>query len=111
MLKAHLIISDSGGIQEEAAGLGKPLLVMRDFSERPEAIAAGSVKLVGTDSDVIYREALALLNEEERYRKMAKRSYVYGDGKKEERIADIVLNRSDERRVGKKCVRTCKYRW
>src|SRR3546814_5878153 len=60
MLKAHLIISDSGGIQEEAAGLGKPLLVMRDFSERPEAIAAGSVKLVGTDSDVIDRKSTRL---------------------------------------------------
>ena len=92
MLKTDLIISDSGGIQEEAAGLGKPLLVMRDFSERPEAIAAGSVKLVGTDSDLIYREALALLNEEDRYRKMASKSSVYGDGKSAERIARVVLN-------------------
>lgn len=92
MLKTHLIISDSGGIQEEAAGLGKPLLVMRDFSERPEAIAAGSVKLVGTDSNLIYREAVGLLNEEDRYLKMTSRSSVYGDGTSAERIADIVMN-------------------
>lgn len=91
MLKSYLIISDSGGIQEEAAGLGKPLLVMRDFSERPEAIAAGSVKLVGTDADLIYRETMDLLDKEDSYQKMATGSSVYGDGKSAARIADIVL--------------------
>ena len=93
MLKSHLIISDSGGIQEEAAGLGKPLLVMRDFSERPEAIVAGAVKLVGTDSGLIYREAIALLLGGAGDGEPAAAGLsVYGDGKSAERIADIVLD-------------------
>src|SRR5690606_21817286 len=90
MLNSHLIISDSGGIQEEAAGLGKPLLVMRDFSERPEAIVAGLVRLVGTDGNLIYSEAIALLGESGQ--EMTVGSSVYGDGRSAERIADIVLN-------------------
>ncbi|WP_353125639.1 non-hydrolyzing UDP-N-acetylglucosamine 2-epimerase [Parapedobacter pyrenivorans] len=92
MLNSYLIITDSGGIQEEAPGLGKPVLVMRDFSERPEAIEAGSVKLVGTDNEVIYRAVKDLLDGGEGYQRMATRSHVYGDGKSAERIAEIILN-------------------
>lgn len=92
MLRSHSIISDSGGIQEEATVLGKPVLVMRDVSERPEAVISGSVKLVGTDAERIYAAAITLLDDKEAYGRMAGTSSVYGDGKSAERIADIVLN-------------------
>ncbi|MFK7889215.1 MAG: non-hydrolyzing UDP-N-acetylglucosamine 2-epimerase [Granulosicoccus sp.] len=80
MSKSFLIISDSGGIQEEAPSLGKPVLVMRDTTERPEALAAGTVKLVGTRSDTIVAAANELLDDDERYQKMSKAANPYGDG-------------------------------
>lgn len=92
MLQSYCIISDSGGIQEEATVMGKPVLVMRDVSERPEAIVSGSVKLVGTDTERIYGAAVELLDDIEAYQRMTATSNVYGDGKSAERIADIVLN-------------------
>lgn len=88
--KAHLILTDSGGIQEEAPSLGKPVLVMRDTTERPEGVEAGTLKLVGTDEDVIYENFKELLNNEVSYEKMSKASNPYGDGFASKRIADIL---------------------
>ncbi len=85
-----MILTDSGGIQEEAPSLGKPVLVMRDTTERPEGIAAGTLKLVGTDEDVIYENFKLLLEDKNEYEKMAKASNPYGDGHACERIADIL---------------------
>ena len=86
MEKSFLVLTDSGGIQEEAPGLGKPVLVMRDTTERPEALAAGTDKLVGTDYDSIVSEVSALLEDVEYYDKMSKAVNPYGDGKACERI-------------------------
>lgn len=86
MVAADLIITDSGGLQEEAPALGKPVLVLRDKTERPEAVAAGTVKLVGTDPEVIYRETNLLLNDPLEYRKMSQSVNPYGDGKASGRI-------------------------
>ena len=80
MEKAHIVLTDSGGIQEEAPGLGKPVLVMRDTTERPEALSAGTVKLVGTDYDKIVGEVSTLLDDEAAYEKMSKAVNPYGDG-------------------------------
>jgi len=80
MSQSHLVLTDSGGIQEEAPGLGKPVLVMRDTTERPEAVDAGTVKLVGTDKDRIINEVTALLDDEAYYNSMAKANNPYGDG-------------------------------
>lgn len=88
--KSHLILTDSGGIQEEAPSLGKPVLVMRDTTERPEGIAAGTLKLVGTDEEVIYINFKELLKNEESYEKMSKASNPYGDGFASKKIADIL---------------------
>lgn len=88
--RSHLILTDSGGIQEEAPSLGKPVLVMRDTTERPEGIAAGTLKLVGTDEDVIYRNFTELLDDKEAYNAMAHAANPYGDGHACERIADIL---------------------
>nr|WP_305888162.1 UDP-N-acetylglucosamine 2-epimerase (non-hydrolyzing) [Turicibacter bilis] len=88
--KSYLILTDSGGIQEEAPSLGKPVLVMRDTTERPEGVAAGTLKLVGTDEEVIYENFKLLLNNEEEYKKMSQASNPYGDGHACERIADIL---------------------
>lgn len=88
--KAYLILTDSGGIQEEAPSLGKPVLVLRDTTERPEGIMAGTLKLVGTDEEVIYNETLKLLNDEEEYEKMSKASNPYGDGNASVRIVDAI---------------------
>ena len=90
MAKSYLILTDSGGIQEEAPSLGKPVLVMRDTTERPEGIAAGTLKLVGTDEDVIYKNFKELLENKEAYDKMARANNPYGDGHACERIADIL---------------------
>lgn len=90
MAKSYLILTDSGGIQEEAPSLGKPVLVMRDTTERPEGIAAGTLKLVGTDEEVIYRNFKELLENKEAYDVMAKANNPYGDGKACARIADIL---------------------
>ena len=85
-----MILTDSGGIQEEAPSLGKPVLVMRDTTERPEGIAAGTLKLVGTDEETIYREFNRLLTDQSAYDAMAQASNPYGDGHACERIADIL---------------------
>lgn len=90
MAKSYLILTDSGGIQEEAPSLGKPVLVMRDTTERPEGIAAGTLKLVGTDEEVIYQNFKELLENKEAYDAMAKANNPYGDGKACARIADIL---------------------
>ena len=86
MSKAYFIITDSGGIQEEAPSLGKPVLVLRDTTERPEALKAGTVKLVGTDRNKIIKEATILLNNKKEYEKMSKAHNPYGDGKASEKI-------------------------
>ena len=90
LAKSYLILTDSGGIQEEASSLGKPVLVMRDTTERPEGIAAGTLRLVGTDEENIYNNFKLLLENEEEYRKMSQASNPYGDGKASKRIADIL---------------------
>lgn len=92
LAKSYLILTDSGGVQEEAPSLGKPVLVMRDTTERPEGIAAGTLKLVGTDENFIYETFKTLLNNEEEYKKMSHASNPYGDGHASERIADILEN-------------------
>lgn len=92
MAKATIVLTDSGGIQEEAPGLGKPVLVMRDTTERPEALSAGTVKLVGTDYDKIVTEVSTLLDEPVAYEKMSKAVNPYGDGKACERILQTLRN-------------------
>lgn len=91
MEKADIVLTDSGGIQEEAPGLGKPVLVMRDTTERPEALSAGTVKLVGTDYDKIVKEVSELLDSTEAYEKMSKAVNPYGDGLACERIIRTFL--------------------
>ena len=88
--KSYMILTDSGGIQEEAPSLGKPVLVMRDTTERPEGIAAGTLKLVGTDEDVIYEHFKLLLEDKDTYESMSTASNPYGDGFACRRIADIL---------------------
>lgn len=90
MEKATIVLTDSGGIQEEAPGLGKPVLVMRDTTERPEALASGTVLLVGTDYQKIMDEVSTLLEDEQAYEKMSKAVNPYGDGKACERIVEIL---------------------
>jgi UDP-N-acetylglucosamine 2-epimerase (non-hydrolysing) len=90
MNRSKLIITDSGGVQEEAPSLGKPVLVMRDTTERPEAVDAGTVVLVGTDRAKIVSEALDLLKNEERYKKMSALHNPYGDGKAAKRILEFL---------------------
>lgn len=93
MSRAKLIITDSGGVQEEAPSLGKPVLVMRDTTERPEAVEAGTVLLVGTDSHKIYSEAFDLLHNTARYEAMSRIKNPYGDGHASERIANALQSR------------------
>lgn len=90
LANSYLILTDSGGIQEEAPSLGKPVLVMRDTTERPEGIAAGTLKLVGTDEQTIYENFTLLLNSPQEYEKMSKASNPYGDGFASKRIADLL---------------------
>ena len=90
--RSHLILTDSGGIQEEAPSLGKPVLVMRDTTERPEGIAAGTLKLVGTEEEVIYQHFTELLDDENAYNAMAHAANPYGDGFACKRIADILCS-------------------
>ena len=92
LANSYMILTDSGGIQEEAPSLGKPVLVMRDTTERPEGIEAGTLKLVGTDEEVIYNNFTKLLDSKEEYNKMAHASNPYGDGFACKRIADILEN-------------------
>jgi len=88
MDKSYFIITDSGGVQEEAPSLGKPVLVMRDTTERPEALDAGTVKLVGTDTELIIKEAQILIDDAQAYEKMSKASNPYGDGFASEKIVE-----------------------
>ena len=92
MAKSTIVLTDSGGIQEEAPGLGKPVLVMRDTTERPEALMAGTVRLVGTDYDKIVNEVSTLLDDAEAHEKMSKAVNPYGDGHACERIVDFLKN-------------------
>ena len=91
--RSYLILTDSGGIQEEAPSLGKPVLVLRDTTERPEGIEAGTLKLVGTDEDVIYNETIKLLNDKEEYEKMSRASNPYGDGNASKYIVDAIIDK------------------
>ena len=91
--RSYLILTDSGGIQEEAPSLGKPVLVMRDTTERPEGIAAGTLKLVGTDEEYIYKCFRTLLDDKSEYEKMSKASNPYGDGNACRRIADVLCEK------------------
>lgn len=93
LARSYMILTDSGGIQEEAPSLGKPVLVMRDTTERPEGIAAGTLKLVGTDEEVIYRNFKLLLEDADEYAKMSNASNPYGDGFACKRIADILAQK------------------
>ncbi|XQF93039.1 non-hydrolyzing UDP-N-acetylglucosamine 2-epimerase [Pseudoalteromonas espejiana] len=90
MGKAHIILTDSGGIQEEAPSLGKPVLVMRNTTERPEAIDAGTVKLIGTDKDRIVKEIKLLMDDNSEYKKMSQAHNPYGDGMAVKRIVDVI---------------------
>ncbi len=94
LAKSYLILTDSGGIQEEAPSLGKPVLVMRDTTERPEGIRAGTLKLVGTQEETIYKAFKQLLVDDDEYEKMSKASNPYGDGFASKRIADILQSES-----------------
>lgn len=89
--RSYLILTDSGGVQEEAPSLAKPVLVLRDTTERPEGIKAGTLKLAGTEEETIYRLATELLNDETEYKKMAYAANPYGDGNASTRIADTIL--------------------
>ena len=91
--KSYIILTDSGGIQEEAPSLGKPVLVLRDTTERPEGIKAGTLKLVGTDEKTIYNETKKLLINQKEYEKMSRASNPYGDGHASEKIVDAIVER------------------
>lgn len=91
MHRAYLILTDSGGVQEEAPALGKPVLVLRDTTERPEAVDAGTVKLIGTDRERVYEEAKKLLTDKAEYSRMAESANPYGDGKAAARIIQAIL--------------------
>lgn len=97
MAKSTVVLTDSGGIQEEAPGLGNPVLVMRDTTERPEALASGTVHLVGTDYDKIMNEVSLLLDDKEAYDRMSKAVNPYGDGKACRRIADVLAGKETDR--------------
>ena len=96
LARSYLILTDSGGIQEEAPSLGKPVLVLRDVTERPEGVAAGTLRIVGTNEDSVYRAFRELLTNEELYRSMSHAQNPYGDGHASERIADILLKGKTE---------------
>src|SRR5262249_52537327 len=98
MERSNLILTDSGGVQEEAPSLSKPVLVLRDETERPEAVSMGTVKLVGPNYDRIMNEATLLLNDPKAYQLMAKASNPYGDGKASERIVQALREFKQKRR-------------
>jgi UDP-N-acetylglucosamine 2-epimerase (non-hydrolysing) len=91
LARSYLVLTDSGGIQEEAPGLGKPVLVLRDTTERPEAIDAGTVKLIGTDKARVYSEAKVLITDKAAYHKMSNACNPYGDGQASRRIVEAIL--------------------
>jgi len=93
MEKSYLILTDSGGIQEEAPSLGKPVLVLREVTERPEAVKAGTLRVAGLDKDKIVQETQRLLDDEILYEKMSKAANPYGDGKASKRIVEILAGR------------------
>lgn len=97
LARCYLVLTDSGGVQEEAPSLGKPVLVMRDTTERPEGVEAGTLKLVGTSEDVIYKETVSLLTDQEMYREMSSIQNPYGDGLAAKRIVDIIVKYSEEK--------------
>ncbi len=99
MDKCYMVMTDSGGLQEEAPHLGKPVLVLRDVTERPEAVEAGTVKLVGTDMDMIVDSANALLKDAEYYNEMSRAINPYGDGKASQRIVNAILSYFDAKDV------------
>jgi UDP-N-acetylglucosamine 2-epimerase (non-hydrolysing) len=99
MERSHLIITDSGGVQEEAPSLGKPVLVMRDTTERPEAVDAGTVRLVGSDRACIRREAERLLDDRSAYEAMSAAHNPYGDGLAAGRIVDTLLARRTDQEL------------
>lgn len=99
MNKANIILTDSGGIQEEAPSLGKPVIVLRDTTERPEGIKAGTLKLVGTDEEKIYQTVKCLLSNQKEYEKMSKASNPYGDGNASKKIANIIIKRYGEKEI------------
>ena len=90
MHRSYLIITDSGGVQEEAPSLGKPVLVMRETSERPEAITAGTAKLVGADCEAIYEATAQLLDDPDAYKRMSMAHNPYGDGATSQKIVEIL---------------------
>lgn len=100
LARSYLILTDSGGIQEEAPSLGKPVLVMRDTTERPEGIKAGTLKLVGTDEEIIYNAFKILLENKAEYDKMSKSNNPYGDGFAAKRITDVLLANSNNEENG-----------
>jgi UDP-N-acetylglucosamine 2-epimerase len=93
MSRAHILLTDSGGIQEEGPSLGKPVLVMRDKTERPEAVAAGTARLTGTDPDRIVAETALLLENDAEYSRRAQVQNPYGDGRASVRIREIIRSR------------------
>ena len=95
MYQSYLILTDSGGVQEEAPSLGKPVLVLRDTTERPEAIAAGTVILVGTNKEIISNSCSELLENNIKYLEMTKAHNPYGDGLACERIIEFIQNKND----------------
>lgn len=97
--RSYLILTDSGGIQEEAPSLGKPVIVLRDTTERPEGVAAGTLKLAGTDEDTIYSMIDTLLSDEAEYEKMSTAANPYGDGHASERIVDAIIERFGDKQI------------
>ena len=97
MARVFIVLTDSGGVQEEAPALGKPVLVLRDTTERPEAVAAGTVRLVGTDEQRIYGETMRLLTDPAAYRRMAEAVNPYGDGRAAQRIIEAILYHAGRR--------------
>ena len=91
MNQSYMILTDSGGVQEEAPSLGKPVLVMRDTTERPEGVAAGTLKLVGTEEEAIYRNFKLLLEDQDEYKKMSQASNPYGHGTAWQQIVEIIM--------------------
>ena len=101
MAKSYLVMTDSGGLQEEAPACGVPVLVLRTETERPEAVEAGTVKVVGVDKEDIYREAFILLTNSEKYQKMAQAVNPYGDGYASERIVRYLRGELERRNLSR----------